>query len=151
MITLEPVTATSIDAALAIRVAPDQEHLVRPVATSLAEAYVHPAIAWPRLVVDDGEVVAFVMAFLDSPWEGDPADRRSGLWRLNVDAARQGRGYGRSAVQAVCAELRRRGADACFVTYHLGAGSPEPFYRRLGFEPTGELSGDQTVACLPLG
>lgn len=150
MITLEPVTAATIEAALAIRVAPAQEHLVRPVATSLAEAYVHPAVAWPRLVVDDGEVVAFVMAFLRSAWEDDPTDLRSGLWRLNVDASRQGRGYGRFAVRAVCDELRDRGSADCFVTYHPGAGSPEPFYRRLGFTPTGETVGDQTVARLPL-
>ena len=150
MITLEPVTVATLDAALALRVAPGQEHLVRDVATSLAEAYVHPDIAWPRLVVDDGTVVAFVMAFLGSAWEDDPADLRSGLWRLVVDRTQQGRGYGRFAVLAVRDELRSRGADACWVTYHLGEGSPEPFYRRLGFEATGETSGDQTVGRLPL-
>ena len=150
MITLEPVTASNVEDALALRVAPEQEHVVRPVATSLAEAYVHPDVAWPRLVVDDGVVVAFVMALLGSAWEDDPTDVRSGLWRLNVDQGRQGRGYGRFAVHEVCEELRRRGADACFVTYHLGAGTPEPFYRRLGFVPTGEVSGDQAVARLGL-
>jgi diamine N-acetyltransferase len=150
MITLEPVTPATLEDALALRVAPDQEHLVRPVVTSLAEAYVHPDIAWPRLVVDDGVVVAFVMAFIGSAWDDDPADRRSGLWRLNVDRARQGRGYGRFAVRAVCDELRNRGAESCYVTYHRGDGSPGPFYRRLGFEVTGELSGDQTVARLAL-
>jgi IS605 OrfB family transposase len=40
---------------------------------------------------------------------GDIEDRlRSGLWRLAVAADRQGRGYGRFAVEAVCEELRRR-------------------------------------------
>lgn len=150
MITIEPVTAANLDGALAVRVAPKQEHVVRPVATSLAEAYVHPDLAWPRLVVDDGTVVAFVMAFLSSAWEDHPGDVRSGLWRLNVDQARQGRGYGRFAVHAVCDELRRQGSDACYVTYHLGEGSPEQFYRRLGFEATGEVSGDQIVARLVL-
>jgi diamine N-acetyltransferase len=151
VVTLEPVTAANLDDALALRVAPHQEHLVRPVATSLAEAYVHPDLAWPRLVVDDGTVVAFVMAFLDLAWLGDPSDVRSGLWRLNVDQARQGRGYGRFAVDAVCDELRGRGSGACYATYHLGRESPEGFYRRLGFEATGEVSGDQTVARLMLG
>ncbi|GAA3560417.1 GNAT family N-acetyltransferase [Microlunatus spumicola] len=150
MITLEPVTPANLDDALAIRVAPEQEHLVRAVVTSLAEAFVHPDIAWPRLVVDDGVAVAFVMAFVDSAWEDDPTDLRSGVWRLNVDRAHQGRGYGRFAVLAVCDELRARGSDACFVTYHRGEGSPEPFYRRLGFRATGETSGDQEVAVLAL-
>lgn len=147
---IEPVTAANLDDALAIRVAPEQEHLVRPVVTSLAEAYVHPEVAWPRLVVDEGVAVAFVMAFLGSAWEDDPADVRSGLWRLNVDRGHQGRGYGRFAVLAVCDELRARGADACYVTYHRGDGTPEPFYRRLGFEVTREVSGGQTVARLAL-
>ena len=150
MITLEPVTPANLDDALAIHVAPDQEHLVRPVVTSLAEAYVHPDVAWPRLVVDDGVAVAFVMAFVGSAWEDDPADVRSGLWRLNVDQVHQARGYGRFAVLAVCDELRARGMDACYVTYHRGEGTPEPFYRRLGFRPTGETSEGQAVARLAL-
>ncbi|SEQ80823.1 GNAT family N-acetyltransferase [Microlunatus flavus] len=150
MITLEAVTAANLDDALAVRVAPEQEHLVRPVVRSLAEAYVNPGVAWPRLVVDDGVVVAFVMAFVDSTWDDDPADVRSGVWRLNVDRHHQGRGYGTFAVRAVCDELRGRGAAACHVTYHRGPGSPEPFYARLGFVATGELSGDQTVARLAL-
>jgi len=144
--TLEPVTADTLEATLALRVAPEQEHLVRPVVRSLAEAYVHGDIAWPRVVVDDGAVVAFVMAFLGSPWDDDPADVRSGLWRLVVDHARQGQGYGRFAVEAVCRELESRGASWCHVSYHLGAETPEPFYRALGFEVTGEVSGGETVA-----
>jgi diamine N-acetyltransferase len=149
-LSLVPVTPVNVEAALAVRVAPDQEHLVRSVATSLAEAYVHPDLAWPRLVVADGAPVAFVMAFLRSAWEDDADDLRSGIWRLVVDRGSQGRGYGRFAVDGVCDELRARGADACFVTYHPGPGSPEPFYRRLGFVPTGEVSAEQTVARLDL-
>jgi len=149
--TLEPVRADNLETALALRVAPEQEHLVRPVAWSLAEAYVHGDRAWPRVVVDDGAVVAFVMAFVDASWDDDPADLRSGLWRLLIDHPRQGHGYGRFAVEAVCQELRSRGATWCYVTYHPGTGTPEPFYLALGFELTGEVSGGQTVARRRLG
>jgi diamine N-acetyltransferase len=31
-----------------------------------------------------------------------------------------------------------------------GAGCPEPFYRKLGFEPTGRVDGDEIVLRLPL-
>jgi diamine N-acetyltransferase len=41
--------------------------------------------------------------------ERDPADVRSGLWRLNIGADAQGKGYGRFAVEAVCGEIRARG------------------------------------------
>ncbi|MFD9411454.1 GNAT family N-acetyltransferase [Streptomyces sp. NPDC059989] len=149
---LVPVTADNLDAACAISVRPDQQHLVSPVVKSLAEAYVHPDVAWPRLIVDGDEPVGFVMAFLDIAWNPavDPADIRSGIWRLNISAAHQAKGYGRFAVRAVTDELRRRGTEHAYVTYDTGPGSPEPFYAGLGFRPTGELSGDQVVASAPL-
>ncbi|MFI5621695.1 GNAT family N-acetyltransferase [Streptomyces sp. NPDC051567] len=149
---LEPVTEGNFDAVCAVQVRPDQTHLVSPVVKSLAEAYVHGDTAWPRAVVDGEEVVGFVMAFLDIVWDpaADPAGRRSGLWRLNIGAAHQGKGYGRFAVGAVAEEVRRRGGDRMYVTWNTGEGSPEPFYLGLGFRPTGELSGAETVAELLL-
>ncbi|AWZ09787.1 MULTISPECIES: GNAT family N-acetyltransferase [unclassified Streptomyces] len=149
---LEPVTPDTFDAACALSVRPDQAHLVAPVVKSLAEAYVHGATAWPRAVVDGDEVVGFVMAFLDIAWNPaeDPRDIRSGLWRLNISAAHQSKGYGRFAVEAVTTELRTRGASHAYVTYHLGPGTPEPFYLALGFRPTGETSDGETVAVLDL-
>ncbi|MFE3880971.1 GNAT family N-acetyltransferase [Kitasatospora sp. NPDC059146] len=145
---LARLTPENIDAALALRVRPDQEGLVAPVAKSLAEAYVYGDTAWPRLILDGGRPVGFVMAFFDIRFHpGRPDDRpRSGLWRLLVDAGRQGGGYGRFAVEQVCAEIRRRGGTRATVTYHPGPDGPAGFYARLGFRPTGELSGDQDVA-----
>ncbi|MER5310878.1 GNAT family N-acetyltransferase [Streptomyces sp. NPDC002773] len=147
---LEPVTPANVDAALALRVHPHQEHNVAPVARSLAEAYAFGEAAWPRLVFDGDELVGFLMAFLDIPWneEKDPDDRRSGLWRLNISADAQGKGYGRFAVEAVREELRRRGTPRLYVTWHPGENGPGAFYERLGFRTTGELSGGQTVGVL---
>ncbi|NEA37808.1 GNAT family N-acetyltransferase [Streptomyces sp. SID11385] len=147
---LAPVTPATIEAALAVRVRPDQEHAVSPVATSLAEAYVHPE-AWPRLIMDGDRVVGFLMAFFDIDWTGDGTDFRSGLWRLNIDAGAQGRGYGRFAVTATGEELRRRGKNLLTTTWHPGPDGLGAFYRRLGFLPTGETSGGQTVGTLDLG
>ncbi|MFF2080989.1 GNAT family N-acetyltransferase [Kitasatospora sp. NPDC058162] len=147
-IILARLTPDNIDAALALRVRPDQEGLVAPVAKSLAEAYVYGDTAWPRLILDGGRPVGFVMAFFDIRFDPErPGDRpRSGLWRLLVDAGEQGGGYGRFAVEQVCAEIRRRGGTRATVTYHPGQDGPAGFYARLGFRPTGELSGDQEVA-----
>ncbi|MBP0932134.1 GNAT family N-acetyltransferase (plasmid) [Streptomyces goshikiensis] len=149
---LEPVTVANFDTVCAIQVRPDQAHLVSPVVKSLAEAYVNGDCAWPRAIVDGDEVVGFVMAFIDIAWNpaADPGDIRSGIWRLNISADRQGKGYGRFAVEAVTAELRRRGADRAYVTWEPGPGTPEPFYLGLGFRSTGERSGGQSVAVLPL-
>ncbi|MFJ8489737.1 GNAT family N-acetyltransferase [Streptomyces sp. NPDC094038] len=148
---LEEVTTANLKTALSIRVRPDQEQNVEPVAESLAEAYVHPAgVAWPRLIVDGDRAVGFLMAFLDIDWRADGTLVRSGLWRLNIDAAEQGRGYGRFAVAAVAAEIRRRGGKEMYVTWHAGPDGPEDFYLRLGFRKTGEVSGDQPVGMLEL-
>ncbi|WP_371670616.1 GNAT family N-acetyltransferase [Streptomyces sp. NBC_00289] len=147
---LEEITSRNLAAALGIRVRPDQEHAVEPVAESLAEAYVHGAVAWPRLIVDGDRPVGFLMAFLDIDWNQDGTLVRSGLWRLNIAAAEQGRGYGRFAVRSVAAEIRRRGGKELHVTWHPGPTGPEGFYLGLGFRPIGETSGDQTVGVLEL-
>ncbi|MGW9032148.1 GNAT family N-acetyltransferase [Streptomyces sp. NPDC055722] len=149
---LEKITPDNFDAAIGIRVRPDQEHLVAPVVKSLAEAYIHPGTAWPRLILDGDRPVGFLMAFFDIDWIGDSSgiDIRSGLWRLNIAASEQGQGYGRFAVESVAAEIRRRGGTLLTTTWHPGEDGPERFYRALGFRPTGETSGDQTVGELNL-
>ncbi|MFF5787258.1 GNAT family N-acetyltransferase [Streptomyces sp. NPDC012693] len=149
---LEQVTPANVDAALALRVHPHQEHNVAPVVRSLAQAYAFGEAAWPRLVFDGDELVGFLMAFLDIPWEEEKGtgERRSGLWRLNISADAQGKGYGRFAVDAVRDELRRRGTAQLYVTWEPGENGPGAFYRRLGFRTTGEVSGGQTVGVLDI-
>ncbi|MEU6348646.1 GNAT family N-acetyltransferase [Streptomyces sp. NPDC047072] len=149
---LEEITPGNFKAATTIRVHPEQEFAVSPVMQSLAEAYVHPAgVAWPRLILDGDRPVGFLMAFLDIDWHADGGTvRRSGLWRLNIAADAQGRGYGRFAVESVAAELRRRGTKELYVTWHEGAAGPADFYLKLGFRRTGELSEEETVGVLSL-
>ncbi|MCH0540285.1 GNAT family N-acetyltransferase [Streptomyces sp. MUM 203J] len=145
---LEKVTEENVAEACRIQVAPEQEAFVTPVAESLAEAYVHQDLAWPRVVMDGDETVGFVMAFFDVRFteDGSIHDRpRSGLWRLNIAAGKQGRGYGRFAVEAVMEELRRRGGTRVTVTWRQGENGPEEFYRKLGFALTGETSGPDVV------
>ena len=62
---LEKVTSDNVLDACRLKVAPEQERFVAPVARSLAEAYADPDKAWPRLVYDGDRLVAFVMAFFD--------------------------------------------------------------------------------------
>ncbi|MCX5173574.1 GNAT family N-acetyltransferase [Streptomyces antibioticus] len=147
---LQEITPDNFETAIDLRVRPDQEHLVEPVVKSLAEAYVHPGVAWPRLICDGDEAVGFLMAFFDIDRTGKGTDFRSGLWRLNIADGQQGRGYGRFAVQSVADEIRRRGGTRLTTTWHPGADGPTGFYTTLGFQPTGETSGDQTVGVLEL-
>lgn len=145
---LEEITSRNLEAALAIRVHPDQEFAVAPVVKSLAEAYVHPGTAWPRLIVDDDRPVGFLMAFFDIDWHEDGTLFRSGLWRLNIAAGEQGCGYGRFAVESVAAEIRRRGGKELYVSWHTGEHGPQDFYLGLGFRPNGEVVEGETVGVL---
>ena len=141
---LRVVDKDNVRAACNITLEPGQERFVAPVAVSLAQAYTQPDVAWPRLVYDGDEVVGFVMAHFD------PADGEHHLWRLNIAAGHQGKGYGTFAVMEVAREAKRRGATELLASYVPGEGEPLPFYQRLGFVPTGEKDGDEIVIRLPL-
>lgn len=146
---LEPVTQDNVRVACKLKLRADQEHLVAPVAWSLADAYTVPDIAWPRLIYDGDQAVGFVMAAF-APGHENPL-YHSYLWRLNIGAEHQGKGYGRFVVEEVCREAMRRGHHRLTVCYHEGEHGPEEFYRRLGFRPTGEYNQGEAVAERDLG
>jgi diamine N-acetyltransferase len=141
---LELVTLENVRAACKLELEPEQQDLVAPVAWSLADAYTVPDIAWPRLIYDGGQLVGFIMAAF-APADFDPLFH-SYLWRLNVGAGHQGKGYGRFAVESVCQEALRRGQRRLTVTYHHERHGPEGFYQRLGFRPTGEFHEGEVIA-----
>lgn len=142
---LARITPENVGAACDLRVHPNQERFVAPVERSLAEAYAAPPnVAWPRLVLAGDEVVGFVMGGFDPDSEIDAF--RCGIWRLNVSARHQGRGYGRFAVDSVAREARRRRQNRITVLWVPGEGGPEGFYRGVGFDPTGEVLFGQVVA-----
>ena len=141
---LEVVTQQNVRAACKLKLRPDQEGLVAPVAFSLADAYASPDIAWPRLIYAGDQLVGFVMAAF-APEHQNPL-YHSFLWRLNIGAEHQGRGAGRFAVNSICQEATRRGHQRLTVSYHLGQHGPAGFYRGLGFQPTGAYIQDEEVA-----
>ena len=116
-----------------------------PVAVSLAEAYVHPALAWPRLIYDGDALVGFLMAAFDPT--NPVAHDRCCVWRLTIAAGAQGKGYGRFAVDSLLAESRRREEPRLYVSWVPNhPKSPAAFWHRMGFTPTGALDGDEIVA-----
>ncbi|MGY3126703.1 diamine N-acetyltransferase [Agrococcus sp. UYP33] len=142
---LVELTAENLGAAVRLPPAVGEPANVAPVVHSIAEAYVSPA-AWPRVIVDGDEVVGFVMASWDPT--NEIAAFRAGVWRLNVAADVQGTGVGRFAVEQVAAEARRRGIDRITVLWVPGEDGPEGFYRRIGFEPTGEILFGEVVGAM---
>jgi diamine N-acetyltransferase len=68
-----------------------------------------------------------------------------------VDERFQGRGIGAEAVALVIAHVCAKGLYSSLeVSYMPGEGCPEPFYRKLGFEPTGRVDEGEIVLRLPL-
>ena len=67
------------------------------------------------------------------------------LWRLMVAEPHQGKGYGRRAVELLMEKIKAEGATELLVSCGEGEGSPEGFYRTLGFERTGEVLDDEVV------
>jgi diamine N-acetyltransferase len=148
---LVEVTDANRDAVIAVRVHPAQERFVASVETSFRHAREHPeANPWFRAVYDGDEPVGFVML----SWNVTPQPGIRGpyfLWRLLVDANRQGRGYGTAILDEVVALIRAEGAEELLTSCVPEEGTPEPFYRRYGFEPTGEVDEDgETILKLDL-
>ena len=140
---LAELSADNLPAAIRIPPAVGEKAYVAPVVHSIAEAYVTPT-AWPRVILDGGDVVGFVMANWDA--DNEIPEFRSGIWRLNVADEAKGRGVGRFAVEQVAAEARRRGFERITVLWDPAEDGPEKFYLTVGFDKVGELVGETVGA-----
>ena len=73
------------------------------------------------------------------------------LWRLMIGGDHQGKGFGRRAMDYVIDYVRTRpGAKELLTSYVPIEGGPEPFYRQLGFVPTGDVHEGEVVIRLDL-
>ena len=141
---LRAITDEDREAVCALRVHPDQERFVATVPESLRDAAAAPEEhPWYRAVYCAGEPVGFVML-------AEPPGGPCTLWRLLVDERHQGRGIGRAVLARVADRVRAHGATALLTSCVPGPGSPQPFYERLGFAPTGEVDDGEVVLRLPL-
>ena len=150
------VTDADKAAVLELRRAPGQERFLGSMMSHFEDA-VEDAKACPRMwsVHDGDQLVGFVMIS-----DGIPAATRASdddilgpyyLWRLLIDEAVQGRGYGGATIDAVVAYLRTRpDATALLTSCVPGDEGPQRFYEHYGFVPTGEIKWDETVLRLDL-
>ncbi len=66
-----------------------------------------------------------------------------------IDRRYQGRGYGRAACKLVLDELKRDGRFREVVLCYIeGNDAAEKMYRSFGFQPTGEVDGDEICMSL---
>jgi diamine N-acetyltransferase len=121
-----------------------QRKMVAHNAVSIAQAH-FAKHAWFRAIYADETPVGFIML-------NDDADEPVYfLWRLMIATPYQKLGYGRRAVELLIEYVKTRpGAKELLVSCGEGEGSPEGFYRALGFERTGEMEEDEVVLRLKL-
>ena len=150
-IRLVEITDENREAVCALKVHPSQERFVVSVRGSLDEAATTPeGKPWYRAVYDGDEPVGFVMLSWNVP-PGQPGILGPYfLWRLLIDGRRQGRGYGTQVLDAIVDLIRAAGATELLTSHHPDEDGPGPFYRKYGFEPTGEVDNGEPVLRLRL-
>ena len=151
-VSLREITDANRAAVERLAVAPEQEAYVAAVAESLLEAAATPlACPWYRAVYAGDEPVGFVMISDGIP-EGHPEYLGPYfLWRLLIDAHRQGEGFGTAALDRVVEYVRARpGAEVLLTSIVHGPLCPAGFYERYGFSRTGEVFDGEDVLELPL-
>jgi diamine N-acetyltransferase len=140
---LREITSETVRLVTALAVAPDQEGYVAPNAISIAEAYFEPK-AWFRAVAVGDELVGFAMVYRD------PGAGEFYVWRFMIDAAHQGHGYGRRAVELLVEEARSDGVEKVTLSVVPGDRSALGFYKQLGFVETGNVHGKEIELALEL-
>jgi diamine N-acetyltransferase len=131
---LRPVTRENVRAICELRLRDDQHHLVAPAAFTVAEGHYEPG-AILRAIYQHDEPVGVLLVEVET---GTPY-----LVRFMIDAAHQGQGTGRRAVDLLERELRSSGWKTLETTFNPTDGGAEGFWRCCGFRDTGrQLHGE---------
>jgi RimJ/RimL family protein N-acetyltransferase len=149
---LVEITSDNVRAVLELDRAFSQRRFVSSVAQSYGDALVPnhhdgvPIVPWLRAVYGDGEPIGFVL--VAEPMSNAPHPY---VWRILVDWRHQRRGAGARAIRAVAQHWAALGATHIDLSCVAGVpGTPEGFYRRLGFEPTGVVEDGETEFRAPI-
>ena len=143
-ITFRPVTRENFSAVTELAVTPEQAEFVAPNLYSLAEAYVEPT--WtPLAIYAEDHLVGFAM------FGRDDETGRWWIMRYMIDTQHQGKGYGTAALPTLIDLIvERHGCSELFLGYEPSNEVARRLYARMGFAPTGEMTGGEIVARLGL-
>lgn len=146
LITLQEITNKSLFGVIMLSetLSVPKRYFVAPNAISIAQAHFSEK-AWFRAICAGRTPVGFMMLSIDQ----DKHDYY--LWRFMIAECYQGRGYGRKAMEVIKDYVRSLPqAKELVLSYGQGPSSPEGFYRKLGFLPTGEVDYGEVVAKISL-
>lgn len=115
---------------------PAQRTMVADNVRSIAEAHFSESV-WMRAIYADETPIGFIMTHTGSDYEDGIDCPGVFLWRFMIAGPYQGKGYGRRALEKLILHLKAMGVPQLYTSCGQGEGSPEGFYRKLGFTPTG--------------
>jgi diamine N-acetyltransferase len=127
---------------LSATLSPAQRKLVADNAWSIAQAHFSEN-GWFRAIYAGDAPVGFIMLHFGSDYDDGVDCPGVFLWRLMIAGPYQAKGYGRQALAFLVRHLKAQGWSELYTSCGLSEGSPEGFYRRLGFRPTGDWYDDE--------
>ena len=134
MIHLEKITEKNFIDAFGLKLAAGQERFVSHPIRSLAQAYVYREQCQPFGIYDEEVMVGYVMVIYD--YDIPEYD----LWHMMIDVSKQGRGYGRAALDQLLAYIRTKpfgASDRVTLTCNRENSRALRLYKSRGFVPTG--------------
>ncbi|MCO5123622.1 MAG: GNAT family N-acetyltransferase [Rhizobacter sp.] len=144
---VRPVRDADVLPLIKLEPTPEQKKFVASNAVSLAQA-AYKTSGRPFGVFADGEPVGFLLLWDARQDPEEPTDELY-VWRLMVDAKRQGRGHGSAAMRWVIGEARRIGVAQVGLS-HVPENSVGAFYERFGFHYTGKVHEGEREMVLQL-
>lgn len=121
---------------------PVHRRMVADNVRSIADAHFSPS-AWMRAVYADDTPIGFIMTHTGSDYEDGIDCPGVFLWRFMIAEPYQGKGFGKRALERLIQHLKAMGVPQLYTSCEQGEGSPEGFYRKLGFASTGGHYGDE--------
>ena len=125
----------------ALRVAPDQYSFVGDVEFNLVDAQRDPRSDAMAILADDEVIGFYRLDYAPTIVAWKPVPASVGLRSFLIDRRYQGHGYGTAAVEACCADVRRRHPEPRLLALNVNCMNRGAIraYRKAGFVDTGEL------------
>ena len=149
-ITLRPVTRDDLRTLFKLKVNPEQADFVAPNEITLAQAPYETGAE--VFALWNQQTLVGMMATIDMPahafrMDGDDAESLY-LWRLMIGSDHQGKGFGRSAMEAIMDHATKGGFPRMSLSVVPGNAAAIRLYESVGFQNSGRLiDGEMLFVC----